>query len=57
VVPTLLQYQGSKNFTAGAMIAGSNIKFYGLTADGHINSFTIGRDAPFQWTFDPVSPF
>lgn len=57
VTPSLLQYNGTVNFTAGAMISGANIKFYGLTVDGHINSFTVDRDAAFQWTWDPVSPF
>jgi hypothetical protein len=57
MAPTLLQYNGSRHFTAGAMIAGSNVKFYGLTMDGHVRSFTVDHDQPFQRTWDDVSPF
>jgi hypothetical protein len=44
------------SFTAGAMIDGFNVKFYGLATDGTLQSFTVDRANPRNWQYDPVGP-
>lgn len=39
-------------FTAMALLAAEDLKFFGITDAGEIQSYTIDRDDPLSWTYD-----
>lgn len=48
----IIQGKVYTNFTAVALLADQDLKFFGITNDLEIQAFTIDRTLPLSWTYD-----
>lgn len=49
-----MQGMNITNFTSIAVPGLDNLRFFGLTPDGLIHSYTIDRQDPFTWTYEEL---